>query len=60
MLASLRPKQECLILGHAIPMPIMLRTRTYDGAALRKEIQSHNGPAVDSDLIANLMNPGEE
>ncbi len=38
MLASLRPKQECLILGHAIPMPIMLRTRDYNAQELKKEI----------------------
>jgi DNA helicase HerA-like ATPase len=60
MLASLRPKQECLILGHAIPMPIMLRTRTYDGTALRKEIEAQNGPAFERNFLSNLMNPGEE
>jgi DNA helicase HerA-like ATPase len=60
MVASLRPKQECLILGHAIPRPIMLRTRTYDGAALRKEIAAESGPAFDRNFISKLMNPGQE
>lgn len=30
MLASLEPRQQCLVVGHAIPMPMMLRTRQYD------------------------------
>jgi uncharacterized protein len=39
MLASLRPRQECIVIGHAIPMPIMLRTRDYDAASLRKDLE---------------------
>lgn len=30
VLASLETKQQCLVFGHAIPMPMMLRTRPYD------------------------------
>lgn len=30
VLASLETKQQCLIMGHAIPMPMVLRTRAYD------------------------------
>ncbi len=48
MLASLRPKQECLILGHAINMPIMLRTRDYDADELRKEIKPTGTEALDA------------
>jgi len=29
MLASLEPSQQCLIVGHAIPMPMVVRTRQY-------------------------------
>jgi hypothetical protein len=29
MLASLEPSQQCLVVGHAIPMPMILRTRDY-------------------------------
>ncbi|HET6566856.1 MAG TPA: ATP-binding protein [Rhodothermales bacterium] len=32
VLASLDSKQQALILGHAVPMPIVVRTRTYDEA----------------------------
>jgi uncharacterized protein len=28
----LETKQQCLVLGHAIPMPMVLRTRPYDDA----------------------------
>ena len=30
VLASLDSKQQALLLGHAVPMPIVVRTRTYD------------------------------
>jgi hypothetical protein len=30
MLASLEPTQQCLVVGHAIPMPMILRTRDYN------------------------------
>lgn len=40
LLASLRPRQECLILGHAMPMPIVLRTRDYNFDELSAELVS--------------------
>jgi uncharacterized protein len=36
VLASLETKQQCLIMGHAIPMPMVLRTRAYDGEFVRR------------------------
>ena len=30
VLASLDTKQQAIILGHAVPMPVVIRTRTYD------------------------------
>lgn len=32
VLASLDSKQQALILGHAVPMPVVVKTRTYDEA----------------------------
>jgi uncharacterized protein len=29
MLASLEPSRQCMVMGHAIPMPMLLRTREY-------------------------------
>ncbi|HVB64006.1 MAG TPA: ATP-binding protein [Nitrolancea sp.] len=59
MLATLRPKQECLILGHAMPMPIMLRTRTYDGPALRQEIPKPTESTLDPEWLDKVIR-GEE
>jgi DNA helicase HerA-like ATPase len=38
ILASLDSKQQALVLGHAVPMPITIRTRTYDDEAFRKSM----------------------
>jgi DNA helicase HerA-like ATPase len=35
VLARLDTKQQALILGHAVPMPVVIRTRAYDGALYR-------------------------
>lgn len=32
VLASLESKQQALVLGHAVPMPVVVRTRPYDSA----------------------------
>lgn len=29
LLANLSPQQECLVVGHAVPMPVLLRVRQY-------------------------------
>jgi len=31
VLAKLDSKQQALVLGHAVPMPVVVRTRPYDG-----------------------------
>lgn len=36
VLASLDTKQQALILGHAVPMPIVVKTRTYDDPDFQK------------------------
>ena len=30
MLATLDSREQALVLGHAVPMPMMVRTRKYD------------------------------
>ncbi|HWP35577.1 MAG TPA: DUF87 domain-containing protein [Thermodesulfobacteriota bacterium] len=35
VLASLDTKQQALLMGHAVPMPIVIRTRDYDAAFYR-------------------------
>ncbi len=36
VLASLDSKQQALVLGHAVPMPVVIKTRTYDDDAFRR------------------------
>jgi DNA helicase HerA-like ATPase len=45
VLASLETKQQCLIMGHAIPMPMVLRTRAYDQAFVQAIKQGAAGKA---------------
>jgi DNA helicase HerA-like ATPase len=40
VLASLDSKQQALILGHAVPMPVVVRTRDYDSEDFRKSMGS--------------------
>jgi len=57
ILASLDQKQQALLLGHAVPMPIVVKTRTYDQDfydALR------NHPAVAGDGAADTPEDADE
>ena len=43
VLASLDSKQQALVLGHAVPMPIMIRSRSYDEDFYRALRGTENG-----------------
>lgn len=43
VLATLDTKQQALILGHAVPMPVVIRTRTYDDEVFRRELTERPG-----------------
>lgn len=45
VLASLETRQQSLIFGHAVPMPIVIKTRTYDDEPFRRAMHS-GGQAV--------------
>lgn len=45
VLASLDSKQQALVLGHAVPMPIVIKTRTYDEAFYRAMQGDEEAPA---------------
>lgn len=61
VLASLETQRQCLVLGHAIPMPMVLRTRAYDedffkamgGRAKPRTLEEHRarGKAALDDLF---------
>ncbi|HXF69871.1 MAG TPA: ATP-binding protein [Thermoflexus sp.] len=44
VLARLETKQQALLLGHAVPMPVVVRTRSYD-ASLYEELAAQGDPA---------------
>ena len=43
VLASLDTKQQAIILGHAVPMPVVIRTRTYDETFYRDITRDDGG-----------------
>jgi DNA helicase HerA-like ATPase len=60
VLARLDTKQQALILGHAVPMPVVVQTRTY-GPELYAEVGSVDGTVLRSTLSKNVnVMRGEE
>lgn len=54
IMTRLDTRQQALIMGHAVPMPVVVRTRNYDqelyaafGAIDKKDIQQHGQKAID-------------
>jgi uncharacterized protein len=54
MLAHLQPKEEVLMLGWGIPMPILLRTRRYDDA-FWKELLGKGRTETDPDALVKKL-----
>jgi hypothetical protein len=50
VLARLEPKQQVLIFGHAVPMPVVVRTRDYGSAEFYKSL-SVIPPGENSQII---------
>ena len=48
ILASLDSKQQALVLGHAVPMPVVMKTRTYDEAFYEDMTQDNPSSADDA------------
>ncbi len=57
MLARLQPKEEVLLLGWGVPMPILVRSRRYD-EQFWKEIKSAKQGDFDRDKTISTMWPG--
>ncbi len=45
VLASLETKQQALIFGHAVPMPVVVRTRQYDDEAFKQAMLGEQAAA---------------
>lgn len=48
MLASLEPSRQCLVVGHAIPMPMILQTREYS----RNKLEDSLGVTAQTSSMA--------
>jgi len=53
-LESLDTRQQILLMGHALPMPIVVRTRSYDEAFYRAMGTGEEGPGRPGDLAGKL------
>ena len=53
VLASLDTKQQALILGHAVPMPVVVRTREY-GEDFYREISAAREEGKEEEYIEEL------
>ena len=42
VLASLETRQQALLFGHAVPMPVVVKTRSYDDEAFRAALRDPN------------------
>jgi uncharacterized protein len=49
VLASLDSKQQALLLGHAVPMPVVVQSRTYDDSEFRRSMGEFNQVASGFD-----------
>lgn len=56
MLASLEPSRQCLVVGHAIPMPIILHTREY-GHGLKTLLESEEKTTERGKKLLLAPNP---
>ena len=60
VLARLDTRQQALILGHAVPMPVVVQTRTY-GPDLYAEVGHVDGKALQEKHKQNIkMMQGDE
>ena len=46
VLASLDSKQQALLMGHAVPMPVVIHSRTYDDAAFKASMDAGGSKAA--------------
>jgi len=53
VLASLDTKQQALILGHAVPMPVVVKTREY-GESFYREISKVPAEGKGEEIIGEL------
>lgn len=58
VLARLDTKQQAIIMGHAVPMPVVLRTRNYDETFYEALIGGGKGGGTNGNDSANKLGSG--
>ena len=54
MLARLQPKEEVLLLGWGVPMPILVRSRRYDDTFWQELLGKTTGPRGENEILSEL------
>ncbi|PJF32369.1 MAG: hypothetical protein CUN51_00590 [Candidatus Thermofonsia Clade 1 bacterium] len=58
VLARLDTKQQALIMGHAVPMPVVVKTRAYDTDFYREVAGYSESPSPDNNAARRLAGAG--
>ncbi len=58
VLARLDTKQQAIIMGHAVPMPVVVRTRLYDEAFYGAIEKLRLNPALDNTSVRSTLGGG--
>jgi len=48
ILSTLDSKEQALVMGHAVPMPVVVKTRKYDDEAFRRDMRPRQGAARET------------
>jgi hypothetical protein len=54
MLARLQPKEEVILLGWGVPMPLVIRSRRYDAVFWKDLLGKPDGKADESKIMKEL------
>jgi hypothetical protein len=54
MLARLQPKEEVILLGWGVPMPLIIRSRRYDGSFWKELLGKSGGKADEARIMKEL------
>lgn len=60
MLAHLQPKQEVLLLGWGVPMPLPVRSRRYDAQFYRELFGNQEAARTQAQILEELGYGSEE
>ena len=60
VLARLETKQQAIIMGHAVPMPVVIKPRNYDAAFYAAVMNTQAAPVLTAQPKQSLGNSGKK